>query len=167
MSSHYSLKVISNKEMNITEILHALSVNAGQYKERKLNVTSLDVRDLNAVFAITNLNSPEYINVNGTIFPNIDRVPRQMNVMTNMHDNSFMLDDDELFYKEGLFSGHVLTSTRLEDGLDVIDYFKNVSNTLNEILVVHDVVILYRDESKDANNYVLISGEIKNIIKEV
>ena len=47
------------------------------------------------------------------------------------------------------------------------DYFKNVSNTLNEILVGHDVVILYRDESKDANNYVLISGEIKNIIKEV
>lgn len=83
-----------------------------------------------------------------------------------MHDNSFMFEDDEIFYKEGLFSGHVLTNTRLEDGLDVIDYFKKVSNTLNEILVGHDLVILYRDESKDVENYVLISGEIKNITKE-
>lgn len=166
MSSHYSLKVISNKVINITEILHALSVNAVHYKERKLSVDSLDVKDLNAMFAITHLNTPAYINVNGTLFPNIDRVPRSMNVMTNMHDNSFMFEDDEIFYKEGLFSGHVLTNTRLEDGLDVIDYFKKVSNTLNEILVGHDLVILYRDESKDVDNYVLISSEIKNITKE-
>lgn len=166
MSSHYTLKVVSTKEINITEILHALTVAALQYNERQLHVDSLDLRDLTSIFARTHLVGPQYIKFNETIFPNLDRVPRSMNVMTNRHDSSFMMNDDTLFYKEDIFSVHVITNTRLEDGLDVIDYFKNVTKTLNGIIFDNDVVVLYRDESKDVENYVLISGEIKNITKE-
>lgn len=167
MASHFNFVVVSDKSIDITILLHAIGVASKNFKDRTLSVNSMNVDHLDQISAMVSVNEPPFIRIGQTIFPNDLRVSRTLSVMTNVLDETLSVDDIEYSYVPKLFSGHILTSTRIEDELlDSIDFFKSISEEINTLLKDQNIVTMYSDDRIDTENKVLISGDLRTITKE-
>lgn len=168
MSSHYSLNVVSDKEIGMIAL--QVSIKSALEKfDRLLLSSDLNISSLTEVYSNALIGKSKFTKIGYTLFERgeNDRCKRQLSLMTNSIDDEVSIDDDRLKYKENLSSVHILTTTRLEnDDLDVIAFYKEVVKSLEEILSEQKLVSMYRDETNDVDNYVLINGDIKNIFTE-
>lgn len=169
MSSHYSLNVVSSKEIGMIALQLAIKEAIKEFDERLILSSNLSIQSLTEVSSSMVIGKPKLVKIGYSLFERADddRAIRYLNLMTNYHDDEISIDDDRLKYKENLSSVQILTTTRLKnDNLDVIKLYKRISEKLEEILPNQDLVSMYRDETNDVDNYVLINGDIKNIFTE-
>lgn len=169
MSSHYSLNVVSSKEIGMIVLQLAIKEAIKEFDERLILSSNLSIQSLTEVSSSMVIGKPKFVKIGYSLFEcaDDDRAIRNLNLMTNYHDDEISIDDDRLKYKENLSSVQILTTTRLKnDNLDVIKLYKRISEKLEEILPNQDLVSMYRDETNDVDNYVLINGDIKNIFTE-
>lgn len=169
MSSHYSLNVVSSKEIGMIALQLAIKEAIKEFDERLILSSNLSIQSLTEVSSSMVIGKPKFVKIGYSLFEcaDDDRAIRNLNLMTNYHDDEISIDDDRLKYKENLSSVQILTTTRLKnDNLDVIKLYKRISEKLEEILPNQDLVSMYRDETNDVDNYVLINGDIKNIFTE-
>lgn len=169
MSSHYSLNVVSSKEIGMIALQLAIKEAIKEFDERLILSSNLSIQSLTEVSSSMVIGKPKFVKIGYSLFERADddRAIRNLNLMTNYHDDEISIDDDRLKYKENLSSVQILTTTRLQnDNLDVIKLYTRITEKLEEILPNQDLVSMYRDETNDVDNYVLINGDIKNIFTE-
>lgn len=169
MSSHYSLNVVSSKEIGMIALQLAIKEVIKEFDDRLILSSNLSIQSLTEVSSRLVIGKPKFVKIGETLFESADedRAIRNLNLMTNYHDDEISIDDDRFEYKENLSSVQILTTTRLQnDNLDVIKLYKRIAEKLEEILPNKDLVSMYRDETNDVDNYVLINGDIKNIFTE-
>lgn len=169
MSSHYSLNVVSSKEIGMIALQLAIKEVIKEFDDRLILSSNLSIQSLTEVSSSLVIGKPKFVKICETLFESADedRAIRNLNLMTNYHDDEISIDDDRFEYKENLSSVQILTTTRLQnDNLDVIKLYKRIAEKLEEILPNKDLVSMYRDETNDVDNYVLINGDIKNIFTE-